>query len=64
MKYRLGHMHHSLQTSAHVSAVASRAYSYSKDANGRTANIITVDIQASNGVIHVIDRVVLPRPLP
>lgn len=30
------------------------------DANGRVANIIAVDIQASNGVIHVIDRVVLP----
>jgi transforming growth factor-beta-induced protein len=30
------------------------------DANGRTANIITTDIPASNGVIHVIDRVVLP----
>lgn len=31
------------------------------DINGRTANIVTTDIQASNGVIHVIDRVVLPR---
>ena len=30
------------------------------DANGRTANIIATDIEASNGVIHVIDRVVLP----
>jgi uncharacterized surface protein with fasciclin (FAS1) repeats len=30
------------------------------DANGRSANIIAVDIKASNGVIHVIDRVVLP----
>jgi len=30
------------------------------DANGRTSNIIATDIQASNGVIHVIDRVVLP----
>jgi transforming growth factor-beta-induced protein len=30
------------------------------DANGRTANIVTVDIKASNGIIHVIDRVVLP----
>jgi uncharacterized surface protein with fasciclin (FAS1) repeats len=30
------------------------------DANSRTSNIITVDIKASNGVIHVIDRVVLP----
>jgi transforming growth factor-beta-induced protein len=31
------------------------------DVNGRTANIVQTDIQASNGVIHVIDRVVLPR---
>jgi uncharacterized surface protein with fasciclin (FAS1) repeats len=30
------------------------------DANGRSANIIATDIKASNGVIHVIDRVVLP----
>jgi len=34
------------------------------DANGRTANIVSVDIEASNGVIHVIDRVVLPRSNP
>ena len=34
------------------------------DENGRTATIITVDIQASNGVIHVIDRVVLPGMKP
>lgn len=34
------------------------------DANGRTANIVATDIQASNGVIHVIDRVVLPKPKP
>ena len=31
------------------------------DTNGRTPNIIQTDIQASNGVIHVIDRVVLPK---
>ena len=31
------------------------------DANGRTSNIIQTDIQASNGVIHVIDRVLLPK---
>jgi uncharacterized surface protein with fasciclin (FAS1) repeats len=34
------------------------------DWNGRTANIVTTDIQASNGIIHVIDRVVLPKPKP
>lgn len=30
------------------------------DANGRMSNIIAVDVEASNGVIHVIDRVLLP----
>jgi uncharacterized surface protein with fasciclin (FAS1) repeats len=30
------------------------------DENCRTANIVATDIKASNGVIHVIDRVVLP----
>ncbi|MFC5195418.1 fasciclin domain-containing protein [Bizionia hallyeonensis] len=30
------------------------------DANGRVSNIIAVDVQASNGVIHAIDKVVLP----
>jgi uncharacterized surface protein with fasciclin (FAS1) repeats len=30
------------------------------DANCRSSNIVTTDIQASNGVIHVIDHVVLP----
>ncbi|MGE5379096.1 MAG: fasciclin domain-containing protein [Bacteroidota bacterium] len=30
------------------------------DANGRTANIVLPDVKASNGVIHVIDRVFLP----
>ena len=34
------------------------------DANGRTANIVQTDIQASNGIIHVIDNVVLPKPKP
>jgi uncharacterized surface protein with fasciclin (FAS1) repeats len=34
------------------------------DANGRTANIIATDIDASNGVIHVIDNVVLPKARP
>lgn len=31
------------------------------DENGRSANIIGTDIRAANGVIHVIDRVVLPK---
>ena len=30
------------------------------DNNGRTSNIIAVDIQADNGIIHAIDTVVLP----
>lgn len=31
------------------------------DANGRVSNIDVVDVQATNGVIHVIDKVVLPN---
>ena len=31
------------------------------DANGRVSNIIATDVQAANGVIHVIDKVVLPN---
>lgn len=30
------------------------------DNNDRTSNIVAVDVEAANGVIHVIDRVVLP----
>ena len=30
------------------------------DANSRVSDIIAVDVQASNGVIHVINKVVLP----
>jgi len=30
------------------------------DANNRVSNIIAVDVQAANGVIHVINKVVLP----
>ena len=30
------------------------------DQNGRTSNIIAVDVAAANGIIHVIDTVVLP----
>ena len=32
------------------------------DQRSRTANILATDVFASNGVIHVIDRVILPRP--
>ena len=32
------------------------------DQRGRSANILATDVLASNGVIHVIDRVILPRP--
>ena len=32
------------------------------DQRGRSANIVATDTLASNGVIHVIDRVILPRP--
>ena len=32
------------------------------DQRGRSANIIGTDTISSNGVIHVIDRVILPRP--
>ena len=31
------------------------------DENGRTTKILKTDIAASNGVIHVIDRVLLPK---
>ncbi|NNK39971.1 MAG: hypothetical protein HKP45_04885 [Winogradskyella sp.] len=30
------------------------------DTNNRVSNIIAVDVQVSNDVIHVIDKVVLP----
>jgi uncharacterized surface protein with fasciclin (FAS1) repeats len=32
------------------------------DQRGRTANIIATDVLASNGVVHVIDKVILPAP--
>jgi uncharacterized surface protein with fasciclin (FAS1) repeats len=30
------------------------------DANGNTVNVVTADVPASNGVIHVIDTVLMP----
>jgi transforming growth factor-beta-induced protein len=30
------------------------------DANGRIANIVATNVQATNGVVHVIDKVILP----
>ena len=32
------------------------------DQRGRTSNITATDVFTSNGVIHVVDRVILPRP--
>jgi uncharacterized surface protein with fasciclin (FAS1) repeats len=32
------------------------------DQRGRTANLTATDVLASNGVIHVIDKVILPSP--
>jgi len=32
-----------------------------KDENGGIANISTYDVYQKNGVIHVIDKVVLPK---
>ena len=31
------------------------------DGNNRVSNILAVDVQANNGVIHVIDKVILPN---
>ena len=33
-----------------------------RDARGREANVVATDLQAVNGVIHVIDKVLLPKP--
>jgi len=30
------------------------------DARGRTTNIIITDVQGTNGVVHAIDKVLLP----
>ena len=32
------------------------------DQRGRTSKIIATDVLTSNGVIHVIDKVILPKP--
>ena len=32
------------------------------DARARSANLVATDVIASNGVIHVIDKVLLPAP--
>ena len=34
---------------------------YVKDANGNTAKVTAADLDQTNGVIHVIDKVVLPK---
>jgi len=31
------------------------------DQNMRTSNIVTADVFTSNGVIHVVDKVILPK---
>lgn len=35
-----------------------------RDARGRVSNIVATDVAAGNGVIHAIDRVILPRSEP
>jgi uncharacterized surface protein with fasciclin (FAS1) repeats len=47
------------------SALAGKSFSVSAapaitDGRSRTANIVATDVMTSNGVIHVIDRVILP----
>ena len=32
------------------------------DQRGRSAKIVATDVLTSNGVIHVIDKVILPKP--
>ena len=34
---------------------------YIKDANGNAAKVTAADLDQTNGVIHVIDKVVLPK---
>ena len=32
-----------------------------KDAKGNMATVVTADVDASNGVVHVIDKVIMPK---
>ncbi len=44
-----------------ISIVSSGDAFVIEDATGETSNIIAADVMASNGVAHVIDRVLLPN---
>ena len=47
-----------------IKAAGDKMLSVSKSANGVTvdgANVVAADIKASNGIIHVIDKVMLPE---
>ena len=48
-----------LYPSAHRSFVQDKV---ARDQRARSARIAATDVLASNGVIHVIDKVILPRP--
>ena len=52
-----------LLTQFAYSRIENGAAQIGNDTNGY-ANIIAVDIQASNGIIHVIDKVIIPPVLP
>jgi uncharacterized surface protein with fasciclin (FAS1) repeats len=32
-----------------------------KDAKGNTATVTTADVDASNGVVHIVDKVLMPK---
>ena len=44
-----------------LEAVIKNGFVYVKDANGNAAKVTAADLDQSNGVIHVIDKVVLPK---
>jgi uncharacterized surface protein with fasciclin (FAS1) repeats len=49
---------------ADVKSVQGQTVALKKDMNGVTVNnakVVTADVMATNGVIHVIDTVLLPR---